>query len=212
MSIHDYLDKVLTTYSTGAYYDEVKKAKNEFFDRTGKVAEGSEKFESQMRAFLDWYLFDRPMDKAQLCPIKLFLIEKADEILPGDHEIYQGLTQSIHSVFELQKVRDEDVYVKDLVSGEKYIVEDSEINLGFTKGDVFEARLLKLRDRLVFGNSFTFHPREVRSFILKQIKQVRYLDHAHKLKLFQKLSSMRLKTDQYPHIDVRHIYTENPLF
>jgi hypothetical protein len=109
-------------------------------------------------------------------------------------------------------VRDEDIYLKDLVSNEKYIVEESEISKGFTKGDVFEARLLKYKDRLVFGNSFTFHPREVRGFILKQIKQVRYLDVTHKLKLFQRLSSMRLKTDQYPHIDVKHIYTETPVF
>lgn len=212
MAVHEYLDQVLEAYSKGPYYDEVKRAKAEFFDRTGKVAEGSEKFEGQMKAFLDWYLFDRPMDKAQLCPVKLYLIEKKTDLDEEDKQVFEKLSDSIHSLFELQKVRNTDVYLKDLVSGEKYIVEESEINQGFTKGDVFESRLLKYNERLVFGSSFTFHPREVRSFILKQIKQVRYLDDNHKLKLFQRLSSMKLKTDQYPHIDVKHIYTDKPLF
>lgn len=212
MAVHEYLDRILTAYSTGAYYDEVKRAKEEFFERTGKVAEGSEKFEGQMKAFLDWYLFDRPMEKAELCPVKLYVVEHKADMGPGETEIFEQLCQSIHSIFELQKVRESDVYLKDLISGEKYIVEESEISQGFTKGDVFETRLLKYKDRLVFGSSFTFHPRECRGFILKQIKQVKYLDQNHKLKLFQRLSSMRLKTDQYPHIDVKHIYTENPPF
>ncbi|MBS1984411.1 MAG: hypothetical protein JST16_09570 [Bdellovibrionales bacterium] len=212
MAIHEYLDRILAAYSEGSSYEEVKRAKAEFFERTGKVAEGSERFESQMKSFLDWYLFDRPLEKSQLCPVKLFVIEHKNSLSEEELQVFEALAQSIHSLFELQKVRGTDIYLKDLISGEKYIVEESEISLGFSKGDVFEARLLKYKDRLVFGSSFVFHPREVRSFIAKQIKQVRYLDANHKLKLMQKLSAMRLKTDQYPHIDVKHIYTESPLF
>jgi hypothetical protein len=212
VAIHEFLDRILSAYSKGDYYEEVKRAKDEFFERTGKVAEGSETFENQMRAFIDWYLFDRPLERSQLCPVKLFTLEHRNELEPGELEIFESFAQSIHSVFELLKVRQDDVYLKDLVTSEKYIVEESEISKGFSKGDVFESRLLKYRDRLVFANSFIFHPPECRSFIQKQIKQVRYLEPAQKLKLFQKLASMRLKTEQYPHIDVKHIYTDKPLF
>lgn len=212
MSISTYLDRILNSYSQGAYYDEVKRAKAEFFERTGKVAEGSERFESQMRAFLDWYLFDRPLDKPQLCPVKYFLEENKEKLDAAEYKIFEDLSQSVHSLFELQKVKKLDIYLKDLMDGEKYVVEDSEIYEGFSKGDVFETRLIRFGDRLVFGNSFVFHPKDCRSFILKQIKKVRYLDPTHKLGLLQRLSSMRLKTEQYPHIDVKHIYTESPLF
>lgn len=212
MSIKPYLDRVLETYTKGALYEEVKKARVEFCDRTGRVAEGAETFEHQMNGFLDWYLFDRPMDKHQISPVKLFVLEHINEIDPADREIFDDLTKSNHSLFELLKVKGEDVYVKDLFTGEKYIVEESDVNRGFTKGDVFEARLVKFRDRLVFGQSFVFHPSEVRSFILKQIKAIKYLDASQRLRLIHKLASMRLKTEQYSHIDVGHIYTENPLF
>lgn len=212
MSIKPYLDRVLEAYTVGPLYDEVKKAREEYCERTGRVAEGDETFENQMNSFLDWYLFDRPMDKDHISPVKLFVLERIEQIDPADREIFEDLAKSNHSLFELLKVKGEDVYLKDLFTGEKYIVEDSDVNRGFTKGDIFEARLIKFRDRLVFGNSFVFHPRTVRSFILKQIKAIKYLDASQRLRLIHKLASMRLKTEQYSHIDVQHIYTENPLF
>jgi hypothetical protein len=212
MKLQDYLDKVLDTYSKGEYYDEVKRAKAEFFSRAGQVAEGSDKFEAQMNAFLDWYLYDRPLEKSQICPAKMFMFDHLDKVDTNDHVIYHDLTKSIHSLFELLKVRGGDVFVKDLFTGEKYIVEDSEINAGFTKGDIFEGRLIKFRDKLVFGNSFVFHPKECRSFIVKEIKKVRSLESKQHLKLMHRLAMMRNKAEQYSHIDVKHIYTESPLF
>lgn len=212
MKLQSYLDKVLESYSKGDFYEEVKRAKDEFFSRVGKVAEGSENFEAQMKAFLDWYLFDRPLDKSEICPVKLFVFDHASKLSPSEEEIYKDLAKSIHSLFELLKVKDRDIYVKDLFSSEKYIVEDSEINAGFNKGDIFEGRLIKFRDRMVFGPSFVFHPPEVRSFIAKEIKKVKNMDPNHHLKLIHKFAMMRMKCEQYSHIDVKNIYTENPLF
>ena len=212
MKLQNYLDRILEAYSKNAYYEEVKKAKAEFFDRVGKVAEGSDKFETQMNAFLDWYLYDRPLDKAEICPVKMFVFDHLKDVDPIDHDVYHDLTKSIHSLFELLKVRNGDVFVKDLFDGEKYIVEDSDINAGFTKGDIFEGRLIKFREKFVFGNSFVFHPSECRSFIAKEIKKVRSLDPKQHLKLMHRLAMMRIKSEQYSHIDVKHIYTESPLF
>ena len=212
MKLQEYLDRILAVYSKGDFYDEVKRAREEFFNQVGQVAEGSEKFESQMNAFLDWYLYDRPLEKSEICPVKMFVFDHLKNVPSDQHEIYHDLTKSNHSIFEMLKVKGSDVYLKDLFSGEKYIVEDSDINLGFTKGDVFEGRLIRFKDRLVFGNSFVFHPKEVKSFINKEIKKVKSLEPKAHLKLMHRLAMMRIKADQYSHIDVTHIYTESPLF
>jgi hypothetical protein len=212
MTIQPYLDRILEKYSEGRRYDEVRKAKEEFFARAGKVAEGSELFESQMRAFIDWYLFDRPLDGVDLCPVKMFIFEFEKELAPEEVEIFREITKSVHSLYEFLKIRGDDVYLKDLITGEKYVVEESEINRGFTKGDIFEGRLIRFQNRYVFGGSFVFHPQDVRSFIKKQIKTIRYLDDKQRLKLLHRLSTMKLKTEQYSHIDVKFIYTEKPLF
>lgn len=212
MSIKSYLDRILKSYSEGTYYEQVKRAKEEFFDRAGRVAEGSENFDSQMDAFLDWYLFDRPLDTAEIAPVKMFVLEHAKELSIEDARVFEDLGKSRHSLFELLRVKNADVYVKDLFDGEKYIVEESDINQGFSKGDVFEGRLIHFMDKLVFGSSFVFHPRECKSFIGKEIKRIRYLDEKQHLKLLHKLACMKLKVEQYPHISVEHIYTETPLF
>ncbi len=212
MTLQDCIDKILSIYTTGEYYEEVKRAKQEFFERAGKVAEGSDKFEGQMNAFLDWFLYDRPLDKSEICPVKMFVFERLNEVDEKDRPIFEELTKSIHSLFELLKVKNNDVYVKDLFAREKYIVEDSEINAGFTKGDIFEGRLIKIRDKMVFGSSFVFHPTDCRTYINKEIKKVRALDQRQHIKLMHKLAMMRIKSEQYSHIDVKHIYTLNPLF
>lgn len=212
MNLRNYLDRVLETYSTGPYYEEVKEAKEEYFERAGRVAEGSEIFETQMRAFLDWFLFDRPLKLREVTPVKMFVLEHMDKLPPEEQEVYVAMAKSVHSLFELQKVKNSDIYIKDLYDGVKYVVRESDVNTGFTRKDLFETRLIKVKDRLFFGNSFIFHPAETRPFIQKQIKATKYLSNKEKLELLHRLAGMKLKTDQYSHIDVKHIYTEKPLF
>jgi hypothetical protein len=212
MKLNYYLDQVLEAYSKGEYYEEVKRAKDEFFSRVGQVAEGSENFESQMKAFLDWYLFDRPLSKSEVCPVKMFIFDFINNLPENDRSIFQDLAKSTHSLFELLKVKGSDVYVKDLFNSENYIVEDSDVNAGFSKGDIFEGRLIQFKDKLVFGSSFVFHPKECRSFIIKEIKKIRTLDPRNHLRLMHRLAMMKMKCEQYSHIDVKNIYSETPLF
>lgn len=212
MTPREMLDTILKTYSEGDYYEEVKSAKEEFFSRAGKVAEGSELFEGQMKAFLDWFLFDRPLNGVDLCPVKMYLFDKKNDLNTYERSVVEGITNSIHSIFEYLKVRGADVYVKDMVTREKYVIENSEITMGFTKGDIFEGRLIPFEDKVTFGESFIFHPTTCRSFIKKQIKQIKYLDQKQRLRLIHKLSIMKLKTKQYAHIDAKHIYTDKPIF
>jgi CRISPR/Cas system-associated exonuclease Cas4 (RecB family) len=212
MRYEDYQNRILEKYSKGEFYEEVKKAKEEFLSRAGKVAEGSDLFESQMKAFLDWYLFDRPLNKYGLCPVKMYLFEEAKTLSDQEKKIFEDITKSIHSLFEFLKTKKTDVYIKDMVTGEKYVIEDSEILHGFTKGDIFEGRLIPFCEKYIFGESFVFHPVSCKDFIKKQIKQIRYLDEKQRLKLLHRLSIMKLKTHQYAHIDARDIYTETPLF
>jgi hypothetical protein len=211
-TLQEFLDRILQAYSTGSRYDEVRKAKEEFFHRAGKVAEGSDAFEQQMKCFVDWYIFDRNLEGADLCPVKMFVVENKNTLPPEELKIFTDLTKGVHSIFEFLKMKGNDVYLKDLFSGENYVVEDSEINRGFTKGDVFESRLIRFNDRYVFGGSFVFHPVDCKSYIRKQIKRIRYQDYSQRLKLIHRLATMRLKTEQYSHIDVKFIYTDQPMF
>ncbi len=212
MNIGEYTDRILTTYSKGSYYDEIRQAKEHFFDRVGKVAEGSDTFEIAMMAFIDWYVFERPLTGKQKTPVELFLIEHVSSLNVEEKAIFEALLKTRHSIFELLKVVNNEVCVRDLFTNQKYIVEDLLTIQGFVKGDLFEARLVFLSNKIVFGKSFIFHPKDSATFIKKKVTQIRDLMEPQKLRLLHALASMKHKTEQYPHIDIQHIYTETPIF
>ncbi|MCR9206212.1 MAG: hypothetical protein NXH75_16640, partial [Halobacteriovoraceae bacterium] len=55
-SLRYLLEKVLTYYSTGDYYQSLLKAKEDYFIKTGKAFEEDEDYESRMASFNDWYV------------------------------------------------------------------------------------------------------------------------------------------------------------
>jgi len=94
----------------------------------------------------------------------------------------------------------------DLFSNKTHTVTDSEITRGFARGDIFEARIIPFKGNFEFSRGFCFHPAEMESFILNEVKKVRFQDKSRQTKLILQLASMKLKHVRFPHIDIRHIY------
>jgi hypothetical protein len=86
-------------------------------------------------------------------------------------------------------------------------VTDAEVNRGFGRGDIFEARIIPFKGSFEFSRGFCFHPTDMESFILGEIKKVRYQDKSRQTKLIMQLASMKLKHLRFSHIDIKHIYT-----
>jgi hypothetical protein len=207
-----YLEPVIEMFTTGEYYQQVFQAKQEYFEKAGVVYEDDDEFENRMCIFMDWYLFDRDLPGIDLPPIKYWFRLKKDGLSAEDQNIYKDFCNTIHSVFYLQKVKDTAVYVKDLFSKKNYEVTDSDINVGFVRGDLFEARLIPFKGSFEFSKGFCFHPAEMEKFILGEIKKVRYQDKGRQTKLILQLAAMKLKHTRYQHINIKHIYTFDPKF
>jgi hypothetical protein len=203
------LEELIQTFTAPEFNREVLEAKREFFERAGIVDEESVNFETRMSQFLDWYMFSRELSEVQLPPVNLFL-EKNKATLPIDTlPLYDNLTKSVHSLFEFKKLRDADITIYDLFSKQKYVLEDSSITAGFNPDEIFEARIIPFNKTWIFTRGFCFHPLEATKFILKEIKQVRHLDQSHKEALMLKLLKMRYKFEQYKHIRLDFIYSND---
>jgi len=206
------LEVITNEYTSGDYFREVYQAKKDYFDNLGVISEDDPDYENQMDVFMGWYLFDRPLEKHDLPPVFLYYRKNASTFSPEDEEVFKALTFTKHSVFELSKHKDTSLVVRDLSNKEKYDVQDLEFRAGFSKGDVFEARLIPDGKNYVFANGFCFHPKEAFKFIESQMKKIRADDVAQRTKLLLKLGHMRNKQRRFPHIDVQHIYTLTPKF
>lgn len=211
MLIEGYINRILEHFSKGPYLEEVKEAKKEFFSKTVSLSEASEAFDYQMNAFIDWYVFDRKLKGDDITPVKAFVRVNEETLVPSDKEIFLGMTRSIHSLFEITAIKGRDVYVKDSFDGEIYLIEECEEYKSFHKKDIFQSRLIPYKDRMVFSLSFVFHPPEAKKYVQKQVKKIKSLPGYQRIGLMFKLAKMKTRADQYSHIDLGHIYSDEPI-
>jgi len=203
-----YLEPVIEEFTTGDYYREVYEAKEEYFLKAGKVFEDDSEFESRMNIFMDWYIFERDLPGVDLPPIKYYFNKNQSKFSSEEIGIYKDLCHTHHSLFQLKRKTwfTHALIVKDLFTGKKYTVNSPEMEQGFSKKDIFEARIIPYRGHFEFSQGFCFHPLEMQSFILKEIKKVRYQEKSRHTKLILQLSQMRLNQLRFSHIDVQEIY------
>ncbi|HEY8280390.1 MAG TPA: hypothetical protein VIH99_12250 [Bdellovibrionota bacterium] len=206
------LELITNEYTAGDYFREVYEAKKNYFESLGVIAEDDPDFENQMDVFMSWYLFDRPLEKHDLPPVYLYYRKNQPNFSPEEDALHKALTQAKHSIFELVKPKGNSLVLRDLSNGQKFEVQDMQFKAGFSKGDVFEARLIPEGKAFVFANGFCFHPKEAYKFIESQMKKIREDDSAQRTKLLLKLGQMKNKQHRFPHIDPEYIYTLTPKF
>jgi hypothetical protein len=212
VNLEPYISQILESYGKGVYYEEIRRAKEYYFSRAIKVAEGSDRYEAQLNQFFDWFVFERNLEREELPPIRVFVRESLKKITDEKAlKIFEGLGNSVSSVFELLKIKDNQASIRDLYDKEEYLVEDIENPKIFQKGDVFQARIVPVEDKILFSQAFQFHPKEAKSYLHKEIKKTKSLKEVHKKELMLKLSLMKHRSEQYPHIDAAHIYSDKPV-
>ncbi len=209
MTFDGILEKLLQYFTGPEYRDEVIQAKKDFFEDAGLVGDESFYFEVRMSQFLDWYLFTRELSKNHLPPVQYAAESNLLKLDEGDSLLLEALTKCHHSLFEFIKTRGNDVYVRDLFAGKKVILQGSHVSSGFNSDEVFETRIIPYNNTWIFAKGFCFHPAEAKSFILKEVKKVKHLDTVQKEALMFRLLKMRYKFEQYKHIRLEYIYTND---
>src|SRR6185503_9401026 len=125
-----YLEPVIEEFTTGEYYPEVYKAKQEYFEKAGVVYEDDSEFEQRMSIFMDWYLFERDLPGVDLPPIKYYFRKNKDKFASEELSIYRDFCSTIHSIFRLRRMtwNRKGLVIIDLFSNKKHVVMDPEIN------------------------------------------------------------------------------------
>lgn len=213
MVFEEVLDRLLTLYTSDQYSDEILRAKVEFFERSiPSVDDDTTQFNLRMSQFLDWYLFTRKLTAPGLTPIEFALQDKMFPKRDSDTEHFKSLLNAIHSIFEFVKIKENDIYIKNLFTGDKIVVKDSDMNAGFNKDDLFSVRIIPHENSYVFARGFCFHPQDAKRYILKEVKAHKKKAPEEKELLLLKLLRMKNKIDQYKHILPKYIYTNEPSF
>ena len=172
--------------------------------------EDSTHFLERINLFLDWYVFDRYLDNDDLTPLEFYWEKYVSSFSEEEKMIFEGMKKFVSSIFLVKSVSRERVKVKDLFSGKSYDVSDNYVINLVNKGDVFQGRLIPLNDKNVFSKGFCFHPQETIGYIKSEIRKIKNMGHVYHTAFMARLAFMKLKTEEYSHVSVEHIYSEKP--
>jgi hypothetical protein len=172
LTIHGLIDRLSERYSAGEHKLTAMRAREEYFERAGKVFDDdAELFDGRMASFLEWYVLERPSpDLGGLTPVLHALGAAGAGFTPRERRGLAQLASSHHSLFELYGVANRVLDVEDVVGGARFEVVERRKTLGFSPGDLFEARIVWDGDAPVFGRTFLFHPPDAREVVLDWVE------------------------------------------
>lgn len=203
------IEKILNHFVSENFKDELAMAKKEFFDNAGTLDENSEHYETRMAQFYDWYFFTRELKGFGQTPLDTCQLVRELRFSNEELRLLEVLRNHRHSLFEFIKIKNGDVYIKDLLANKKLIVKESSYVFGFDPDEVFEVRLIPHGDSFVFTRGFCFHPESAKKFILSEVKKHRKDPDLDPDVLMLRLIKMRYKFEQYKHVRPELIYSND---
>lgn len=184
-------------------------AKREHFGRHGEPHEEDRSYEVRLNAMLDHYLYDF-RGAIGSTTIDRFLAERGPSLSPEELAAYRGLARSVHGLFEVRKIKDARVRLRDVFTGADHDVTERRQVAGLEKGDLIEARLLPFGDELFFSGAFLYHPREARKAILGEVKRLRKAAPRGQAPdtgaFLAQISRMAMKLERYRNVRLESIY------
>jgi len=211
--VQQQIDQLLAWASTQV--DDIVEAKADYFSKTGgEVHEDDRCYELRMQAFFNWYLFDRVEPKTGQTPIDRYLREKGKELLGEEKNVLIGCTQSKLSLYEYRgrgglfsRPKAGRVRVRDALSAADFDVTERRQMHGLDEGDLFEARLVPVDGAWQFSSSFTYHPREVKRTIQREVKRRKKAGEEIDPRGFAwELEKMSLQAERFRNVTIHAIY------
>jgi hypothetical protein len=201
------LDQLIAFASAEPRKNDLLAAKADYFRITGEVFEDDKNFELRMASFLDYYLYDRKSPLSNQTPAEEFYQELVRSRGTDEAAQFRGFTETTHGLFEVRKLKEGSVRLRDVFNGKDFDVTERRNIAGLEKGDILEARLIPHGGHLWFSSAFTYHPREAARLILKEVKRRKKKEPERSPKeLAWECAKRALKMDRYRQIPVEKIY------
>lgn len=200
--IDSHIEKMLTYYTQGEYFERLKQAKETYIGLTGKLDEDKDEFESRMHCFNEWYLFQWKDDSGKKLVEDYIRREQLDE------DLSQAFLNVNHTLLEFSKVNfRRQIVLKDILHDDKVALAKGHKNIGLVEDDLFIGRVIRYK-----AESFMLHgvctlPQSTRSILKKQSKKIRKMNSfEEELRFLLNLESLKTKSMHYQHIEPTKIF------
>lgn len=214
MTLQALHERLLAWSTAESRKERLLDARSHHFAAYGEPHEEDRSFEARQNGALDHYLYDyRPAEGARTT-LEEFLAAESASLEADARRGYEDLAQNVHALFEVRRLGDGKIRLRDVFTGKDHDVTERRQTVGLEKGDLLEARLLPYLGTLLFSGAFLYHPREARRAILGEVKRRKKAagrggtpDVAGLLAL---LSRMAFKLERYRNVRLESIYDFSP--
>lgn len=214
MKLQELHERLLSWASAPPREEDLLRAKREHFQEYGEPHEEDRSYEVRVNGMLDAYLYEFRVPGTAQRIVERFVEAEGGALPPEDLAAYRALSQSVHGLFEVRKIKDGLVRLRDVFTGKDVDVTERRQVAGLNKDDLLEARLLPFEGGLYFSGAFLYHPREARKAILAEVKRMK--KEAGKggeidpKPFLARLSRMALKMERYRNVRLESIYDFSP--
>ncbi len=200
--IDSHVEKMLTLYTQGEYFERLKQAKEAYVALTGKLDEDKDEFESRMNCFNEWYLFQWKDESGKKIVEDYIRRERLDE------ELSQAFLNVNHTLLEFSKVSWRNQFIlKDMLHDEKIALAKGHKHIGLVEDDIFIGRVVRYKGESFLLRGVCTLPHSIRSLLKKQSKKVRKMNSfEEELKYLLQLESLKTKSMHYKHIEPSKIF------
>ena len=139
---------------------------------TGTIYEDDKSYNSRMALFLEWYLFNKYAPNSSKTVLQVLLENNSEEFNNDKLNIYKSISESIQSLFLIQKVNDGSVKAINLFTDEIYLIQEKDSLLIFRKNDIFQGRIIYFQNHFRFTGNFCFHPKKTHKYIKSEINLI----------------------------------------
>ncbi len=214
MTLQHLLERLLAWATAEPRKEDLLTARREHFERHGEPHEEDRTHEVRLNGMLDFYLYEYRPSGGTATTIERFIEAEGYALLPEEIQAYRDLATSVHALFEVRKIKDGQVIVRDVFSGKDHDVTERRNTAGLEKGDLLEARLLPYERTLFFSGAFLYHPREARKQILAEVKRLKKAagrgDPTDVPAFLAQLARMAMKLERYRNVRLESIYDFSP--
>jgi len=203
-----YFDRVASRAAGESHLVEVRRARREFQELTGKFDEDEPWFDQRMTLFLEWFVLDRPGVDG-LIPVERFLVDEVSQLGHTERLAFEGLAATQRTLARLDRWHGGRIEVTDMIGGGAWSVRQNLPMVGLQRGDLLDVRFVPFRGDLYLGRGMVFHPRVARGAI-QDLLEAAHQQGELRFDLVNLLAAQRLRFDRYRNIKVRHIYRLPP--
>jgi hypothetical protein len=206
--VHTLLERLGIHFSGGAYTEDAAAAREAFFAASGELhEEDRDLFEPRMTAFLEWYVLEWTLRARNAVPVAVYLADAANQLSSEERDVLARLMNTRRSLFSVKKVGATEVIMEDLLAGGPVSARERRGTIGFTKGDVCEARLVASEGGFIFTKTLLFHPRDAARGIRAAIEAARR--GGEDLREFPfRLTRLYLRWHRQGHVAAARIYKD----